>query len=119
MQPSALQRAVEIINSGTSGVICLPENPSVDAIAAATSLYLGLTKIGKNVALASSSPIDSDLNATDKIQQNISTSGDNLVVTFPFSEGSIDKVDYSIAGNNFNIVIKPGERFSESRTQRH
>ncbi len=111
MQPNSLQKAAEIINSGSSGVICLPESPSVDAIAAATALYLGLTGIGKNVALASPSNIDSDLHAADKVQQSISTSGDNLVITFPFQEGSIDKVDYSIAGNNFNIVIKPGESF--------
>src|SRR3989338_5785512 len=100
MQPNSLQKAIEIINTGSSGVICMPENPSVDAIAAATALYLGLTKIGKNVSLASSAPLNSDLHAADKVQQNISTTGDNLVITFPFSEGSIDKVDYSIAGNN-------------------
>lgn len=36
-----------------------------------------------------------------------------MVITFPFSEGLIDKVDYSISGNNFNIIIKPGEGFAK------
>ncbi len=103
-----LQKAVEILQNNNSGVICLAENPTVDAVAAATSLYLGLTKLGKNVSLVCATPIQSDLIASDKIQSAIATSGDNLVITFPFEDGSIDKVDYYISGNTFNIVVKPG-----------
>lgn len=105
---SPLQKAVEIVQNNNSGAICLAENPSVDAVAAATSLYLGLTKLGKNVSLVCATPIQSDLTASDKIQSSISTSGDNLVITFPFEDGSIDKVDYFISGSTFNIVVKPG-----------
>ena len=110
MQPntrSQLQKVIEIIQNGQSGLICLPENASDDAIASATALYLGLTQIGRNVSLASSAPIKSDLVAADKIQGEVATSGDNLVISFPYQDGSIDKVDYFIQNDMFNIVVSP------------
>ncbi len=102
-----LQKAVEILHSGNSGVICLPENPSQDTLAAGLSLYLGLTKLGKNVTIACSSPTQSELIGSDKIQSMIATSGNNLVISFPYNDGSIDKIDYYIQGNSFNIVVIP------------
>ncbi len=109
MNPSknGFQKASEIIQKSASGAICLAENPTVDAIAAATALYLGLSKIGKSVSLACSGSIKSELVAADKIQPSPATSGDNLVVSFPYADGSVDKVDYYIQGNNFNIVVVP------------
>ncbi len=101
------QKASEIIQNSSSGAICLAENPTVDAIAATTALYLGLSKIGKSLSLACSSDVKSDLMAVDKIQNSLSNSGDNLVVSFPYTDGSVDKVDYYIQGNNFNIVVVP------------
>jgi hypothetical protein len=109
MQPnrSQLEKVVEIVQNGQSGLICLPENPTEDAIAAATALYLGLMQLGKNMSIASVSPIKSDLIASDKIQGEVATSGDSLVVSFPYQDGSIDKVDYYIQNDLFNIVITP------------
>lgn len=110
MQPntrSQLQKVIEIIQNGQSGLICLPENATDDAVASATALYLGLTQIGRNVSLASSAPIKSDLVAADKIQGEVATSGDNLVISFPYQDGSIDKVDYFIQNDMFNIVVSP------------
>lgn len=104
-----LAKAIEIIAGGSSGVICLSQKGSTDTVAAATALYLGLTKLGKNVAMASSANIQSDLVGADKIQPNISTSGNNLVISFPYQDGSIDKVDYYIQGDRFNIVLAPSE----------
>jgi len=103
----SVARINEVINKSNSGVIVLPPNPSADAIAAATALYLGLSKIGKNLSLACSSVIRSDILGSDKFQQTIATAGDNLVISFPYSDGMIDKVDYNIQGNNFNLIIAP------------
>ncbi len=47
----------------------------------------------------------------DKIQNKVSTGGDNLVVSFPYREGAIDKVDYNIQDNKFNLVISPRDGF--------
>lgn len=109
MQPnrSQLQKVVEIIQNGTSGLICIPENPSPDAVAAATALYMGLMQLGKSTAIACSSPVQSNLIAADKIQSEMATSGDNLVISFPYQDGSIDKVDYFIQNDLFNIVVSP------------
>ncbi len=107
-QKNSLQKAVELLQKSSSGAICLPQNPSPDAIASALALYLGLTSLGKNVIVACSTPVKADFTAVDKIQSVVSTSGKNLVISFPYIEGSIDKVDYFIQGNNFNIVVVPG-----------
>lgn len=102
-----INRIVEIISKSNSGVIIIPPKSSIDAIAAATSLYLGLTKMGKNVSLACSEKITSDLTASDKFQNVIGTSGDSLMISFPYVDGSIDKIDYNIKGDYFNLIITP------------
>lgn len=102
-----LVKIADIINKGASGLIILCANPSVDAVAGATSLYISLNKMGKSVGLACSTPVESDLVASDKIQPSLTSSGDNLVISFPYSDGAIDKVDYNIQGNFFNLTIIP------------
>lgn len=110
---TTLPKLVDIITKGSSGVIVLPNNPSPDAVAAATSLYLALLKLGKNVTIISSTPVKSDLVASDKIQQTLSVGGDNLVVSFPYVDGAIDKIDYHIKGDRFNLVIAPRQGFAK------
>jgi hypothetical protein len=104
---SPVNKIVELINDCSSGVIVLQNNPSVDAIGAATGLYLGLIKAGKNISIACSNPPQSNLIGADKIQTELISGGDNLVISFPYTEGAIDKVDYNIQGNFFNLVIVP------------
>ncbi|GAB4218870.1 MAG: hypothetical protein Fur009_2180 [Candidatus Microgenomates bacterium] len=104
---NSLSRIAEIMEKSRSGVIIIPQNSTVDTIAAATALYLGLNKIGKNVSLASSKKIDSDLVGADKFKNIIGAEGDSLMISFPYTDGSIDKVDYNITGENFNLIITP------------
>lgn len=108
---TTLPKFADIVTKGSNGIIVLPTNPSADAIAGATSLYLGLLKMGKNISLVCSSPIKSDMGAADKIQQSLSVGGDNLVVSFPYTDGAIDKIDYHIQGEKFNLVITPRQGF--------
>ncbi len=108
---NVLPKIVEIITKGQNGVILLPANATSDAVAAGTSLYLGLLKQGKNVAIVCSTPIKSDYIGSDKIQPSLSVGGDNLVVSFPYSDGAIDKIDYHIQGDKFNLVIAPRQGF--------
>jgi len=108
---TTLPKLADIIAKGTSGIIVLPTNPSPDAIAGATALYLGLLKMQKNVSLVCSSPIKSDAMAADKIQSSLTIGGDNLVVSFPYVDGTIDKIDYHIQGEKFNLVIAPRQGF--------
>lgn len=106
----------EIFSKNSSGIIALPMRASQDAVAAGTALYLGLIKAGKSVSIVASEKIQSDLVASDKIQSNLSTGGDNLVVSFPYTEGSIDKVDYNIQGSRFNMIVIPREGFPKIST---
>lgn len=104
-------RVVELIQKGSTGIIILPQNPTVDAIAAGTAFYLALLKLGKSVNLVCSTEVKSDLMAADKIQSNLSVGGDNLVVSFPYTDGAIDKIDYNIQGQFFNLTITPRQGF--------
>lgn len=109
MQPdqSNISRIHELVQKAVSGVIVMPVNPSLDALAAATAIYLALTKLGKTVNLVSETSPKSDLIASDKVQNELTTAGDNLVISFPYTEGAIDKVDYNIQGESFNLIITP------------
>ncbi len=102
-----LPRLLEVLNKGTLGAIVLPARPTADAVSAATSLYFALSKMGKNISLVSAQKVEMDIAGADKIQSELVTSGDNLVISFPYSEGAIDKVDYNIQGEYFNLIIAP------------
>ena len=103
----------EIIAKNDSGIIVLPTKPTPDAIAAGTALYMALTKLGKNVTLVASAVPESDLIGVDKIKTELNTGGDNLIISFPYEEGAIDKVDYNIKNERFNLVIIPREGHSK------
>src|SRR3989344_6719835 len=107
----SLSRLIDVVQKGSSGVIVIPVNPSVDATASATALYLSLNKMGKSVTLACSNKPNYNFTAVDKIQSQLSVSGDNLVISFPYAEGAVDKVDYKIQGENFNLIIAPRQGF--------
>ena len=113
----SLNRITEVISKGNSGIILIPPHFTPDSIAAATSLYLALTKLGKTIGLVCEKNITSELIASDKFQTTASTTGDNLVVSFPYAEGAIDKVDYTIQGNFFNLVVIPRAGFPKLDTK--
>jgi len=100
-------RISQIVNQKLSGAVVLPSNPSIDATASATALYLSLLKLGKNISLSCSTKVDYDLTGVDKIQKNLSASGDSLMISFPYVDGAIDKVDWGIDNDRFYITITP------------
>lgn len=99
----------ETVSKGASGIIAIPTSASPDTVAAATSLYLGLTKLGKHVTIVAAQAPQSDLVGSDKIQTAFKTSGENLMISFPYTEGAVDKVDYNIDKGFFNIIIYPAD----------
>ena len=110
---NTLARIQEITTKCRSSVIIIPPNPSIDAIAASTSLYLALNKMGKTVSLVCSQKPQSDLVASDKFQNIIGAGGDSLMVSFPYTDGAIDKVDYNIQGEAFNLIVTPRPGFQK------
>lgn len=109
MQPnrSQLQKIIEILSNSQAGVIALPTSPTPDAVAAACAMYLGLSQAGKNISIACQTPVQSALTASDKIVQSIATAGNDLVISFPYVEGTVDKVDYDIHDGRFDIIVSP------------
>ncbi len=105
MYATNFQQAEELVQKANGGIITLPQSPSLDAIAAATALHLGLIKLGKYFSVACSSPVRSQIHAADKINTSFTTNGNNLVVSFPYSEGAIDKVDYKIEDGFFHLIV--------------
>src|SRR3989338_553929 len=110
---NTLARIQEITTKCRSSVIIVPPNPSIDAIAASTSFYLALNKMGKAVSLVCSQKPQSDLVASDKFQNIIGAGGDSLMVSFPYTDGAIDKVDYNIQGETFNLIVTPRPGFQK------
>lgn len=110
-QQNTLTRISDIVNKGKSGVIIIPPDSSIDALAAAASLYLGLSKINKNLSLVCSQKPETNLIGADKFQNMIGTGGDSLMISFPYTDGAIDKVDYNIQGESFNLIVTPRTGF--------
>jgi hypothetical protein len=88
-------------------------NPSVDEMGAALSLYLSLKPTNKNIVIASpTSPLVevSSLVGIDEVATNLGSASGDLVVSFPYRDGEIEKVSYTRDDNFLNIVVKAGEK---------
>ena len=97
--------------SETVGIV-VGKKPSLDAMGAALALYLSLQTSGKKVSVASATePLveHSNLVGIDKVRANFEGQGGDLIVSFPYREGEIDKVSYTLDDGALNIVVKPGE----------
>ncbi len=110
-----IQQARNLFQTSQSIAIIARSNPSLDTIAASLSLYLALSAFGKQTSVVCSTPMTvefSHLIGIDKITNTINgQNGRNLVISFPYQEGSIEKVSYNIEGNTFNLVIEPRENY--------
>lgn len=104
-----INKSSSTLIKATAITICLPQNPNIDAIASGLGLYLTLLKLGKNVNIVCSTKISSDLDliGIDKIQTELLSEGDTLIITFPNSIDLIDKVTSNLDNNSLNLVITP------------
>ncbi len=99
------------LNKLNSFSILIPSKINLDLVAASTSLYLALIKLGKSTSLSCEVKVEENLKGADKFSSTIVNDGENLIISFPYQEGSIDKVDYNINNGSFNLVIVPREGF--------
>lgn len=106
-----IARIIALVNKNNSFALCMSVNPTVDTIGSTLALYFGLTALGKNVNVSASTQIPPHLSLVgiDKIKNKLANDGDSLVVSFPYVEGSIDKVTYTIENGYFNLLIQPKE----------
>lgn len=112
MDNTSYQQLKDIVASANGIAIAVGKNPSVDDMASALSLYLVFQKAGKNPAIASATqPLveHSNLVGIDKVSSQFEGGNGDLTVSFPYREGEIEKVSYTIENNLLNIVVKAGK----------
>lgn len=114
---SNINQARSLIDNAKSILIATHIRPTLDSVAASLSLYLSLSALGKQVSIVCPSAMTveySHLVGVDKITNELAKSfGKNLVISFPYQEGSIEKVSYNIENDTFNLVIEPREGFPQ------
>lgn len=112
MDSATLQKIQDLLSAHQSIGVAVGQNPSVDEMAAALSVYLYLNSLGKKVSIASpTQPLVevSTLVGINKVKTALDGDGGDLIVSFPYSENEIQKVSYTIENGFLNIVVKAGE----------
>ncbi|MDP3998405.1 MAG: DHH family phosphoesterase [bacterium] len=108
MNQDDLTQLQGLLGSSQSILILTGKNPNPDTLGASLALYLALNRDGKAVSIACPDEPTvglSRLVGVDKVQNDLG--GQNLIVSFPYREGAIEKVSYNIEGEKFNLVIQP------------
>ena len=115
LNPEQVNQARTILENSRSILMAIPANSTIDKVAAALSLYLSLSASGKQVSIVSPMDMTVEFNrliGIDKISTALnSQNGRNLIISFPYQEGSIEKVSYNIENDTFNLVIEPREGY--------
>lgn len=112
MNSTNVQRIKDVIAQNEQVSIAVGKNPNLDQMAGALSLYLSLTSFGKKVNIVCpTQPIVeiSSLVGIDKVKTRFDSAGGDLVVSFPYKEGEIEKVSYTLDDGFLNIVVKEGK----------
>src|SRR3989344_5445195 len=91
--------------------IAVGRDPGIDEMAGALSLYLALGSEGKKVAIAT--PADplvevSSLVGIDRVKKGFDAEQGDLTVSFPYKEGEIEKISYTLEDGKLNILVKAG-----------
>lgn len=120
MEDKTLAKLKELLASNEKIAILVGKNPSVDEMGAALALYLSLQASNKDVTIACpTEPLVevSSLVGIDKVKTSLTTDSADLVVSFPYKEGEIEKVSYTLEDGYLNIIVKAGNAglsFSEN-----
>ena len=98
-----------LIESAKKILVLVGKDPSVDNLAAALSIEESLATLGKSVQFCATGKIpevfqDFSAKITDKVEIK------KLVVTFNWRKDGVEKVSYSLEGENFNFIISPKGR---------
>lgn len=112
MDNLTIQKIKDLLDKNNTIGITVGKNPGVDEMGSALALYLSLQKLGKSVSIACpTEPIVevSSLVGVDKLKTSFDsgTSGD-LTVSFPYKEGEIEKISYTLEDGFLNILVKAG-----------
>ena len=106
---------IEALAKSQSLSILLPPSPRIEDVLSAEALATAIlmNSQGKAVSLAASGTVPQSPLITRPISSTLSAGGDNLVISFPYVDGSIDKVDYKIDQGKFNLIVIPRPGFEK------
>jgi nanoRNase/pAp phosphatase (c-di-AMP/oligoRNAs hydrolase) len=113
MDNATAQKIKDAITKSNSIGIVVGANPSLDQMAAALSLYLFLKQTNKKLTVACpTNPLVeiSSLVGINKVQTTLGGEAGDLVVSFPYVEGEIEKVSYTLEEGFLNIIVKASEQ---------
>lgn len=108
-----LEKIKDLLAKNDTIGIAVGKNPGVDEMAAGLALYLSLLQSAKKVSIVC--PTDpivkvSSLVGIDKVKKAFDGgSTSDLVVSFPYKEGEIEKISYTLEDGRLNILVKVGE----------
>lgn len=115
-----LDKVKDLLDKNDNIGIIVGKSPGIDEMAAALSLYLAFSQTPKRASIVC--PTDpivevSSLVGINKVKKSFGsgTNGD-LTVSFPYKEGEIEKISYTLEEGKLNILVKAGENglsFSE------
>src|SRR3989344_8615795 len=112
MDNTTLQKIKNSLATSERIAIVVGQTLTIDEMAAALSLHLTLTdKMQKNTTIASvlEPTVEfSNLVGINHVQSNLGKASGDLVVSFPYKAGEIEKVSYTLEGGFLNIVVKAG-----------
>lgn len=106
---------IEALTKSQSVSILLPPSPRIEDVLSAEALATAIfmNSQGKSVSITATGTIPQSPLITRPISSTLSASGDNLVISFPYVDGSIDKVDYKIDQGRFNLIVIPRPGFEK------
>lgn len=105
------ERIEDVLSSARRITVVLGQNPDLDAMAAGLALFLALQKAGKDVVITCPTPPTvalGNLVGVDKVTTSSVTSTNSLIISLPYSQGSIEKISYDIVGDRINLTVVPG-----------
>lgn len=112
MDSAMFQKIKNSLATSERIAIAVGQTLTLDEMAAALSLHLILTeKMQKNSTIASSIEPTvelSNLVGINHVRSNLGGTSGDLVVSFPYKTGEIEKVSYTLEGGFLNIVVKAG-----------
>lgn len=103
------ENTVRLLKNASSVLIAIGKQAKRDGFAAALALYVTLTQEGKSVHICTEADVAQaeGLIGVDKIERSLALGGNVLKVSFPYSDGAIDKVTYNITDDRFNLLVEP------------
>lgn len=115
---SATQQIFELVNNSNNILICLPKNPSTDAIASGLALFMALGKKDKKSKVVCSDfnlpPNHSFLPKSKDIHSDLKSLR-KFIISLDVSRTKVEELSYDISNNKLNVFITPKDGFFEER----